>query len=44
MENVELAIGHYQTFIQLSSRTHPELVSKVERHVNNLMETRRNKR
>ena len=44
MENVELAIGHYQTFIQLSSRTHPELVSKVERHLNNLVETRRNKR
>lgn len=44
MENVELAIGHYQTFIQLSLRTHPELVSKVERHLNNLVETRRNKR
>jgi tetratricopeptide (TPR) repeat protein len=44
MENVELAVRHYQIFIQLSSRTHPELVSKVERHLNKLVETRMNKR
>jgi Tfp pilus assembly protein PilF len=44
MENLELAIGHYQQFIQLSLKSRPELVSKVQRHLNDLIETNRNKR
>lgn len=37
MEQVELAIGHYQKFVQLASNTHPDLVSKVQRHLNVLI-------
>lgn len=44
LENLELAINHYQQFIQLSSKSHPELVSKVQRHLNELVESRRNKK
>jgi tetratricopeptide (TPR) repeat protein len=44
LENLELAISHYQQFIQLSSKSHPELVSKVQRHFNALVESRRNKK
>jgi hypothetical protein len=44
LENLELAISHYQQFIQLSSKSHPELVSRVERHLNGLLESRRNKK
>jgi len=44
LENLELAISHYQQFIQLSSKSHPELVSKVQRHLNDLVESRRNKK
>ena len=36
--------SHYQQFIQLSSKSHPELVSKVQRHLNALDEARRNKK
>ncbi len=44
LENFKLAIGHYQKFIQLSSRTHPDLVSKVQRHLDYLMATKEGKR
>jgi superkiller protein 3 len=37
LENVELAISHYQKFIQFSKKTHPDLVAKVQRHLNTLM-------
>jgi len=43
LENLELAISHYQQFIQLSSKSHPELAVKVQRHLNALVEARRNK-
>lgn len=33
-----LAIGHYQRFIQLSSKTYPDLILKVQRHVEYLIE------
>jgi tetratricopeptide (TPR) repeat protein len=36
MESFELAISHFQQFIQLSQKSHPELVSKVQRHLNEL--------
>ena len=41
LENIELAIGHYQQFIQLSSRSHPELASRVQRHLKDLMKTKK---
>jgi Tfp pilus assembly protein PilF len=44
LENWELAINHYQQFIQLSSKSYPELVVRVQRHLNALVEARRNKR
>jgi len=44
MENVELAIGHYQQFIKLSSTSHSDLVSKVQRHLDDLMKTKKEKR
>jgi len=37
LENLEMAITHYQQFIQLSSKSYPELVLKVQRHLNDLM-------
>jgi tetratricopeptide (TPR) repeat protein len=37
LENVELAISHYQKFIQFSKKTHPDLVAKVQRHLNTLI-------
>jgi len=40
LENLELAINYYQQFIQLSSKSHPELVVKVQRHLNGLMKTK----
>jgi tetratricopeptide (TPR) repeat protein len=40
MEKLELAVGHYQEFIRLSSRSHPELVSRVHRHLNELMKAK----
>jgi Tfp pilus assembly protein PilF len=40
MENLELAISHYQQFIRLSSRSDPELVSRVQRHLNDLMKAK----
>jgi type IV pilus biogenesis/stability protein PilW len=43
LEDYNLAIGNYQKFIQLSSKTHPDLVSKVQRHVEYLMMTKREK-
>jgi len=42
--NIELAIGHYQQFIKLSSPSHSDLVSKVQRHVSDLMKARKEKR
>jgi len=44
LENLELAISHYKQFIQLSSKSHPELVLRVQRHLNTLAEARRNKK
>jgi len=44
LENLELAISHYQQFIQLSSKSQPELASKVRRHLNGLIEARKNKK
>ncbi|HYA11356.1 MAG TPA: tetratricopeptide repeat protein [Thermodesulfovibrionales bacterium] len=35
--NLKIAIGYYQKFIQLCSKTHPDLVSKVRRHLDYLM-------
>ncbi|MBI5969279.1 MAG: tetratricopeptide repeat protein [Deltaproteobacteria bacterium] len=43
LENSELAIGHYQRFIQLSSKTYPDLVRKVQRHLDYLMKVKRDK-
>jgi tetratricopeptide (TPR) repeat protein len=43
LDNLEMATTHYQKFIQLSSKSHPELVSKVQRHLNALVEIKRNK-
>jgi Tfp pilus assembly protein PilF len=42
--NIELAIGHYQQFIKLSSPSHSDLVSKVQRHLDDLMKARKEKR
>lgn len=39
IKNRDLAIEHYYQFIQLSSSSYPELVSKVRRHVRQLMAT-----
>ncbi len=44
LENWELAISHYQQFIQLSSKSYPELVARVQRHLNALVEARKEKR
>jgi Tfp pilus assembly protein PilF len=44
LENIELAIGHYQQFIKLSSPSHSDLVSKVQRHLDDLMKARKEKR
>jgi len=43
LENFELAIGHYQRFVQLSSKTYPDLVRKVQRHLDYLMKLKRDK-
>ena len=43
LEKWELAISHYQQFIRLSSKSHPELVSRVRRHLNGLIEATKNK-
>jgi len=40
---VELAIDHYKKFIQLSSKTYPVLVSKVQKHLNALSRMRPDK-
>jgi tetratricopeptide (TPR) repeat protein len=44
LENFELATSHYQTFINLSSKTHPDLVSKVQKRLDYLLATKGNKR
>lgn len=36
----DLAIHHYQQFVLLSSGSYPELVSRVRRHINQLMKTK----
>jgi len=36
LEKYALAAGHYQKFVHLSSHTHPELVRRVQRHLNYL--------
>jgi tetratricopeptide (TPR) repeat protein len=43
LENWELAITHYQQFIQLSSKSYPELVVRVQSHLNALVEAKKNK-
>ncbi|OGP95640.1 MAG: hypothetical protein A2157_09205 [Deltaproteobacteria bacterium RBG_16_47_11] len=43
LENWDLAISHFQQFIQLSSKSYPELVLRVQRHLNALMKARGNK-
>jgi Flp pilus assembly protein TadD len=43
LENLDLAISHYQQFIQLSSKSYPELVLRVQRHLNALMKARGDK-
>lgn len=43
LENIELAIGHYQKFIKLSSPSHSDLVSKVQRHLDDLMKAKKDK-
>jgi Flp pilus assembly protein TadD len=40
LENFELAISHYQQFIRLSSKSHSELVSRVQRHLNDLVKAK----
>ena len=40
LENWELAISHYQQFIQLASKSYPELVLRVQRHLNALMKAK----
>ncbi len=37
LKNFNLAISHYQKFIRLSSKTYPDLVSKVQRQIEYLM-------
>jgi Tfp pilus assembly protein PilF len=44
LENWKLAISHYQQFIRLSSKSYPELVVRVQRHLNALAEAKRNKK
>jgi hypothetical protein len=43
MNQLDLAIDHYQKFIQLSSKTYPVLVSKVQRHLDTLSRMKREK-
>jgi tetratricopeptide (TPR) repeat protein len=43
LENLELAISHYQQFIRLSSKSHSELVSRVQSHLNTIMKARGDK-
>ncbi len=40
MGKTDLAIHHYQQFIHLSSSSYPELVSRVKRHLAQLIKTR----
>jgi tetratricopeptide (TPR) repeat protein len=42
LENLELAVIHYQQFIQLSLKSHPDLVAKVQRHLNTIDGAKRN--
>jgi tetratricopeptide (TPR) repeat protein len=42
--NMEMAIGHYQKFVQMASKTHPELVAQVKRHLNYLIKLQENKK
>jgi tetratricopeptide (TPR) repeat protein len=42
--NIESAIGHYLQFISLSSENHSDLVSKVQRHLDDLIKTENEKR
>jgi tetratricopeptide (TPR) repeat protein len=43
MENVELAIGHYRQFIKLSSPSQSDLILRVQRHVDELIKTKKKK-
>jgi tetratricopeptide (TPR) repeat protein len=44
LDNIELAVGHYVQFIRLSSANHSDLVSKVQRHLDDLIKTGNEKR
>ena len=39
LERMELAMNHYRQFIRLSSKSYPDLVTKVQRHLDSLMKT-----
>jgi hypothetical protein len=41
---IETAIGHYQNFVQMASKTHPDLVAQVKRHLNYLATIEKDKR
>ncbi len=41
LEKTELAIGHYRQFIQLSSASYPDLVMRVQKHLNGLMKEKK---
>jgi type IV pilus biogenesis/stability protein PilW len=40
---IETAIGHYQNFVQMASKTHPDLVAQVKRHLNYLTMIKKDK-
>lgn len=44
LENPEMAITHYQQFIRLSSKSYPELVLKVQRHLDTLVRIKGNRK
>ncbi len=43
MGQLDFAMDHYQKFIQLSSKTYPALISKVQRHLDDLSKRKREK-
>jgi Flp pilus assembly protein TadD len=43
LDNIDMAIAHYREFIRLSSRSYSDLVSKVQTHVKDLMESKKKK-
>ena len=43
LENLDQALYHYQEFVQIASSTYPGLVSKIRRHMGDLMKRSREK-